>query len=97
MPQAQKPALLNCTAPAPETEKISKPKLLPVELPPDLARNRLLDSSQAAAFLGYSLAHFRRLYRTGKVPAPVKINGRKVGWPAWQLLNLASGRVGEGA
>jgi len=80
----------------PQAQK-TKPKPEPVELPPDLARNRLLDSTKAAALLGYSLAHFRRLYRTGKIPAPVKINGRKTGWPAWQLLDLASGRTGEGA
>ncbi len=67
----------------------------PVTLPPDLARNRLLDSGQAAAFCGYSLAHWRRLYRTGKVPAPVKINGHKTGWAAGTLLDFVSSRTGE--
>ncbi len=65
----------------------------PVTLPPDLARNRLLDSGQAAVLCGYSLAHWRRLYRTGKVPAPVKINGRKVGWPAGKLLDFLAAQV----
>ncbi len=69
----------------------------PITLPPDLTRHRLLDSEQAAAFLGYSLAHFRRLYRTGKVPAPIKINGRKTGWPAGTLLDFVAGQVGKAA
>ncbi len=67
-----------------------------VELPPDIAQSRLLDSNQAAALLGFSLAHLRRLYRAGKTPRPVKINGRKVGWPASQLLHFIAARAGEG-
>ena len=60
----------------------------PMVLPPDLHRNRLIDAPAAAAMLGYSLAHFRRLYRAGKTPAPVRVNGRKVGWPASVLMDF---------
>lgn len=54
----------------------------PVTLPPALERNRLLDVFQMADLLGFSVAHVRRMYRTGKLPAPVRIGGRKCGWPA---------------
>lgn len=54
----------------------------PVILPPMLERNRILDVFQMADLLGFSVAHVRRLYRTGKLPAPIRIGGRKVGWPA---------------
>ncbi len=54
----------------------------PVTLPPMLERNRLLDVFQMADLLGFSVAHIRRMYRTGKLPAPVRVGGRKVGWPA---------------
>ena len=64
----------------------------PFDLPPDLKHNRLVGAEPAAAMLGYSVAHFRRLYRAGKIPAPVKINGRKVGWPASVLQNLVTSR-----
>ena len=60
----------------------------PIELPADLYANRLVDAPTVAKTLGYSLAHFRRLYRTGKIMAPVRINGRKVGWPASALQSL---------
>lgn len=51
-----------------------------VSLPAELTRDRVLDSGQAAVMLGFSLAHFRRLYRAGKVPKPIPIGERKLGW-----------------
>jgi len=54
----------------------------PVKLPAFLERSRIINVVEMAALLGYSVEHTRRLYRTGKIPAPVKIAGRKVGWPA---------------
>lgn len=68
----------------------SEPKT--IELPPDLHRNRLIDAPTAAAMLGFSLAHFRRLYRAGKTPPPVRVNGRKVGWPASVLQDFVAPR-----
>ena len=49
-------------------------------LPPTLADNRILDINQLSELTGYSVAHLRRLYRTNKIPAPVRIGGRKCGW-----------------
>ncbi|MCJ2055098.1 hypothetical protein MKL09_00815 [Methylobacterium sp. J-048] len=56
-----------------------------VILPPDLSRDRVLDSGQTAALLGFSLPHFRRLYRAGQVPQPIRLSTRKLGWKAGTL------------
>lgn len=49
-------------------------------LPPILAENRIVDVFQLSELTGYSVAHLRRLYRTGKIAAPISIGGRKKGW-----------------
>lgn len=63
-----------------------RPQARPVvALPPALERDRVLDSEQAAALLGFSRAHFRRLYRAGKAPSPLRIGERKCGWQVGAL------------
>ncbi len=69
----------------------------PVILPPMLERNRILDVFQMADLLGFSVAHVRRLYRTGKLPAPIRIGGRKVGWPAHVAAALTGSPMNEAA
>ncbi len=69
----------------------------PVVLPPMLERNRLLDAFQMADLLGFSVAHVRRMYRTGKLPTPVRIGGRKVGWPAHVAAALTGSPMNEAA
>ena len=56
-------------------------------LPSDLARNRILDSAKSAEFWGVSTAHWRRLYRAKKVPAPIRIGDRKYGWRLGDLID----------
>ena len=63
-------------------------------LPFDLGRNRVLDAAAASAFWGVSLPHWRRLYRTGKVPRPIKIGERKLGWRVGVLSDALAGRDG---
>ena len=53
---------------------------LPPEIAAEIAMDRILNSAEAAAFCGHSLPHWRRLYRAGKVPKPIKIADRKYGW-----------------
>ncbi|KAB0680153.1 helix-turn-helix transcriptional regulator [Aureimonas leprariae] len=63
------------------------------ELPADLARQRVIGAAEAAAFLNISLPHFRRQYRLGRVPAPIRLTERKLGWRVGTLvdfLNAAS-------
>ena len=57
-------------------------------LPAFLDRHRILNTKQTAELLGFSVPHFRRLYRTGRVPKPQPIGGRKLGWPAGVILDI---------
>jgi predicted DNA-binding transcriptional regulator AlpA len=56
-------------------------------LPAQFARYRLLDTTEAAAFCRLSVAHWRRLYRTGTAPAPVRLSARKYGWRVGDLID----------
>jgi predicted DNA-binding transcriptional regulator AlpA len=62
-------------------------------LPPDLGRNRVLDSRKSAEFWGVSLPHWRRLYRAGKVPPPIRIGDRKYGWRLGDLIDELAERA----
>ena len=52
----------------------------------NVENNRLLDSREAARLLGLSLSHFRRLYRAGRLPKPVRIGVRICGFRQSELL-----------
>jgi predicted DNA-binding transcriptional regulator AlpA len=54
--------------------------------------NRLLNSNEAARLLGLSLSHFRRLYRVGRLPKPVRIGVRKCGFRQGDLLEAIEAR-----
>lgn len=41
-----------------------------------MAPDPYLGTSDTAAYFGYSTSHFRALIRAGKVPRPVRINGK---------------------
>jgi predicted DNA-binding transcriptional regulator AlpA len=55
-------------------------------LDPVMARSRVLDTAEAAAFCRFSVPHWRRLYRAGMVPAPVRLSTRKYGWRIGDLV-----------
>ncbi|WP_131196854.1 helix-turn-helix transcriptional regulator [Lichenihabitans psoromatis] len=75
-------------------EPMAPPPFVPLDsVPAEYARNRVLDSQQAADFLNLSLPHFRRLYRLGKVPRPIKITERKLGWPFGLLNDFVASRT----
>ena len=57
-------------------------------LPAFLDRHRILSVKQTAELLGFSVAHLRRMYRTGRVPKPQQIGGRKLGWPAGVIIDI---------
>jgi predicted DNA-binding transcriptional regulator AlpA len=77
------------TAPA----KRTAPPITLDQLPPDVVRRRLLDTAEAAEFCKLSIPHWRRLYRTGKVPRPVRLSARKYGWRLGDLLDFIDARV----
>ena len=62
-------------------------------LPADLARHRILDTKQAAAFRGVSVETWRRLYRAKKVPEPIQISAGKYGWRLGDLIDLDAARA----
>lgn len=66
-------------------------------LPSDLGRNRVLDAEASAAFWGVSLPHWRRLYRAGKVPRPLKVGERKLGWRVGVLADALAARDAQTA
>jgi predicted DNA-binding transcriptional regulator AlpA len=66
---------------------------VPDVLPRELMRSRIFDTSEAAAFCGFSVAHWRRLYRTGKAPKPVQLSTRKLGWRAGDLVDWLQSRL----
>jgi predicted DNA-binding transcriptional regulator AlpA len=57
------------------------------DLPIELARHRVLDTSEAAGFCKVSVPHWRRLYRAKKVPMPVRLTVRKYGWRVGDLVD----------
>ena len=64
-----------------------------IRIPPDIAQHSILDTAEASAFCGFSVAHWRRLYRTGKVPKPIQLSTRKLGWRAGDLVDWLQTRV----
>ncbi|MDR7037971.1 putative DNA-binding transcriptional regulator AlpA [Methylobacterium sp. BE186] len=68
---------------------------LPSDTASQIALNRIVGAAEAAAFCNISLPHWRRLYRAGKVPKPVKLSARKLGWRLGTLIEFNSGRTGE--
>ena len=62
-------------------------------LPVDLGRNRVIDAKSSAAFWGVSLPHWRRMYRCGKAPRPIKVSDRKLGWRIGDLVDALAKRA----
>ena len=54
-------------------------------LPPDIARHCVLSTKEAAAFAGYSVPHWRRLYWAKVAPTPLKLGVKKLGWKVGDL------------
>jgi predicted DNA-binding transcriptional regulator AlpA len=60
--------------------------------PPDISRNKVLNTAEAAEFVNFSIPHFRRLYRNGGVPAPIQLSARKLGWKVGDLIDWVATR-----
>jgi predicted DNA-binding transcriptional regulator AlpA len=61
-------------------------------LPPELADRRVLTARQAAAFVGLSLVHWRRV-----APPPVMLSTRRQGWVLADIINWIDERRGQRA
>ena len=64
-------------------------------LPIELSRSRILDSSQASEFVGISLPHWRRMYRSGTAPKPILIGERKYGWRLGDLIDWLDAKASQ--
>ena len=61
-------------------------------LPSDLSTMRILGTLQAAELCNLSVTHWRRLYRSGAAPNPVKLGSRKLGWRVSDLTEWMATR-----
>lgn len=57
------------------------------DLPPDIARRRILGTRDAAAYCGVSEKTFRRMQASQTIPTPLKLSIRKLGWRIGDLLD----------
>ncbi len=56
-------------------------------LPESIARHRILSTEETAKFIGHSIPHVRRLYRSGAMPAPIRLSARKLGWKIGVIID----------
>jgi excisionase family DNA binding protein len=63
-----------------------------INLPPEFKLDRVLTTKQFAELLSLSIPHMRRLVREGKLPQPIRIGARKLGWKASTALDCVSSR-----
>ncbi len=56
-------------------------------LPDDLARRRLLNTEQVAAFVNRSVPEIRRLITTGTFPKPFRLNSRRLSWRLGDIVD----------
>ena len=54
----------------------------------DIQRNKLLGIAETAAFLNLSVVHLRRLVREQKMPQPIRVTSRKLGWRVGELVDF---------
>lgn len=58
-----------------------------------IALSRIVGTAEAAAYCGFGVQHWRHLVRTGKAPAPVKLNARRFGWRMGTLIAFNDARA----
>jgi predicted DNA-binding transcriptional regulator AlpA len=64
-------------------------------LPADLARNRIVTTSDAAHYIGMDIQAFRRAIKAGTVPSPIMLSERKRGWRLGELSDWVAARAAE--
>jgi predicted DNA-binding transcriptional regulator AlpA len=65
-------------------------------LPHEVTKHRVLTTAEAAALCRYSTQHFRELYRTGQVPAPIRLSARRYGWKVSTILAWLDSKADAG-
>lgn len=74
------------------TERIKTTGAAPA-LPPWLDEHRIVSAKQAAELLSISLATYRRLYWSGRLPPAIRLSERRLGWRIRDLLEHLSKRA----
>jgi len=65
------------------------------ELPLDVARNRVVNTADAAAYIGVDVQMFRRMVGSGSLPTPIKLSERVRGWRIGELSDWIAARAAE--
>jgi predicted DNA-binding transcriptional regulator AlpA len=55
-------------------------------LPSSVTDNRILNADEVAALAGYSVPHWREMYRDGRAPPPIRLSARRYGWKVSTIL-----------
>lgn len=55
-------------------------------LPIDITRHRILDPTETAAFLGFTVSQLHRMKREGVIPPPILFSTRREGWRVDTLI-----------
>lgn len=57
-------------------------------LPPDIARRRIMKARDAAEFCGVSVNTLRAMRAAGTAPAPISLSDRRIGWRIGDLMDF---------
>ena len=65
----------------------------PVDLPPEIARQRVLDERAAADFIGLSHMTLERMRKLGTAPRHITLSARRLGYRVCDLLDWLDARA----
>lgn len=65
----------------------------PLDLPPDIARQRVLDERTAADFIGLSHMTLERMRKLGTAPRHIPLSTRRLGYRVCDLLDWLDARA----
>ena len=69
----------------------------PIDLPPEIARQRVLDEKTAAEFIGLSQVTLERMRKLGTAPKHLVLSPRRLGYRVVDLLKWLDERAGDEA
>ena len=64
-----------------------------VELPPEIASQRVIDERTAADFIGVSQVNLERMRKAGVAPRHVRLSERRLGYRVCDVLEWLDARV----
>jgi predicted DNA-binding transcriptional regulator AlpA len=69
----------------------------PIELPPEIARQRVVDEKTAAEFVGLAAITLERARKAGTGPRHVRLSERRIGYRVCDLVAWLDTRLSETA